>query len=318
MLFFFAMAFVAILFIVVVWVSIMFLIPQLRILGIGRVAVARVYTNHTGPVVENILSNRNLIIEASNVEVRIHFHKEGFHDAGSITVFEDVSGIGFNNMERSFVNLYQTYVAGVVHSHIRVSEPVGILPGRIARVYIHLFADDFMGGIPFNFILRTGRSAVTFYAPSGEEMFATFNSIRLENTRGTIRLPNAPTVARPFEANIGQVNIFGGNPRLYSTGEVGSIFIDGAPTSVLNLRDVRGSVDIDSNGGTFNFHSIGGNLTVNGRNVTVASLGAGTMIGGNVYWSTEGTGSSDLTRFGVASTWRRKGRLLTVDILLET
>ena len=287
----------------------MFIAPQLRIFGIGSVNVSRTYTRHGGQIVQDILSNRNLIIDANNVDIRVHIHKEGFHDLMAVTVFEDVTGVSFNNIDRTLVNLYQVNLNGEIWSKIRIIEPLGILPGRVARVEINLLSDDIQGGVPYNFILRTGFSNVTFQG-FGDALYMDVDSVRLEGARGEITFPALPTEARPFEFNLSRLEIYRGAPRVNTFQPVGHLDLYRAggtnhfrdvngsvslyrSSGVNGFHNVGGSVGIYSLGGLFEFRNIAGNLEVDGWGARVSSLipaSNSAVIGGDVTWKSTGAG----------------------------
>jgi len=228
-----------------------FVIPGFKPFGMTGVWERSSYTTYIGDEIDEIMRDRNIIIESQNTEIRIRARNIGQgqgmspgqgqqHDKARITVYENANGISINSYDRTQLNfMHYIHDDGEAYTKIIVQEPKGAM-SRTAWVEINLVRSvETPDAIqdPYNFILNTGRSNVKFeHDPAVEEVKIDYLVV---NGTGHVSLPtpkdnddhtwiiekdleiNSPdalVTCKPFIK--GQVKI-NGNSRNVTLGRVG-------------------------------------------------------------------------------------------------
>jgi len=271
-----------IVFVVAVWLLVLFASPGSSIFGTTAVNARQVYTTYSAeeiPGIANVLAHRNIIIESRYIPIEVRVRKAGQQDAGSIQVWENSTGISFNNVRRTHVEWEQVLVErtddegrvfGEVFYRIRIVEPSGIV-NRDGFVFINLFAteDNTAYQQPFNFILDTGRSHVNFASDNDLVVHQNpllVDTLQVRNATGTITLPAPPT-----------------NPEHYSFFvDIGNVVVDTRTVILRCLSPVRYNVTINCNAGDFTFGDVGGNFDIDGNvnTVSVNNIGGDLTVRG--------------------------------------
>lgn len=254
-------------FLILVWMFILFIVPGKEIMGVTAVVTRQVYTTYTAeeiPGIDDVLAHRNIIIESDYIDVEVRVRKAGQQDAGSIQVWEHSTGISFNSIHRTHIEWSQVMVErkdsagkifGEVFYLIKIVEPKGII-SRDGNVFINMSATEGNSNEqqPFNFILNTGRSNVTFASDNDSIVYANplkVGTLEIRNSYGVISLPAPPSGMGEDEADKFHVNI-------------GDVIVDTRTVTLKCLSPVRNNVSIKCNLGAFTFGRIGGNINIQG------------------------------------------------------
>jgi hypothetical protein len=254
--------------IAVLFIAILFLVPGSNFFGVTSVNARNLSTTYYGPEVQRTLSHRNIIIESHDIDVEIRVRKADQKDAGTVQVWEDSVGVSFNSVNRTLVDFMQ-YLDdnGDVWHKIIIREPNGILSRR-GYVYINLNRNDDAEQTeeylkPYNFLLSTERSNVTFAADDADIGYLLVDKVTVANASGKITFP-APTASNPYFVDLKELSI------------------EAARADVTCRGPISGNVDIKCTDGRFNFGAIGGGLDVQGGEniVTVDTVAGGVTMKG--------------------------------------
>ena len=269
-----------------------FVIPSFKPFGMTGVWERSAYTTYIGDEIDELMRERNIIIESQNTEIRIRARNIGQgqwnqgqgggqqHDRARITVFENANGISINSYDRTQLN-FMHYLddGGNVFTKIVVQEPRGAM-SRKAYIEINLVREAEVPDSlqpPYNFVLNTGKSMVSFgHDPSVEQ-------VKIENLivngTGHVSLPNDPkwtieknliinstdaqVTCKPLIKGYVQIN---GNSRGVTLGDVeGYVWVEGSVNNVyVNKVGKEVSSGTGAIGNAIHFES-NGTLTVAGN-----------------------------------------------------
>jgi hypothetical protein len=250
----------AVVLVLVIMVGVLFTAPSTSIFGVRSVATGRqtettYYARHI-PGVRTLLESGKIMIESNYIPVEINVSKARQFDELSIQIWEDSTGLSFNSVQRTRIEWSQVLVpreTGGVHTaevyhKIRVIEPSGVI-ARNAELVINLPATSpclyplhpqpcMECPLPYDFILDTGGSIVTFTSDSVEPL--NVGNLEIRNAFGHISLS-------PTHFN------------------VGNVIVDSRAVTLNCRSTIRGDVTIRCDVGRFTFGDIGGNLVIGGR-----------------------------------------------------
>jgi hypothetical protein len=252
-----------------------FAFPNLSIGGVTSVDERNSQTIYKGDEITEILTSRNFIVESETVRISFLMRKENQAGEGTIVVEENATGISFNSIKRTHIQWTMTSVDGEKYYKIKVLEPKGLVKRATPSiVYINLWRDsrvpDGTSTAPYNIILRTGKSIVTF---GGDPVDAAAPEMMHINK---LTVDSAASVSFPVPPS---------NPTNEFTVDISRIVVNGSGVQMDARCKINGTVDLNGGNGKFTFSSIGGTLGVSGSNNLVTALNTG-----NVGWgSTQST-----------------------------
>jgi len=255
-------------------IGLMFLFPDLHIGGMTTVNTERnSQTIYKGAEITEILTSRNLIIESDTVDVQILMRKEAQAGEGTIVVEENASGISFNSVQRTHIEWTMLSVDGVAYYKIHVLEPKGLVKRKTATVvYFNLWRDSRVpegtSTDPYNIVLRTGKSAVTF---GGDEVDSTAREMLHIDT---LTVESAKTLTLPIPPD---------NLTSEFTMDIDKLIINGNSITVDARSTIKSLAEINGDKGKYTFGQIDGRLSIIGeKNTVIASA-----VGGNTLWGRE-------------------------------
>lgn len=276
---------------------VLFMAPGTSFMGVTSLAAKQVYTTYTAeeiPAVADVLGHRNIIIESDYIDVEVRVRKAGQPDAGSIQVWENSSGLSFNSVKRSHIELSQVIVErkcegedcenytrtgtrcaadfhGIVYYLIKIVEPKGIVD-RDGYVFINMYPTEDNTGeqLPFNFILNTRNSNVVFASDDDSVVLRNplkVDMLEIRDARGVISLP-APSQGPEAD------------DKFYV--DVGDVFVDTQTVKLSCLSPIRNNVWINCNAGQFVFGKVGKDFHIEGsvNDVTINNVSGNVKVVG--------------------------------------
>jgi hypothetical protein len=305
----------AVVLLVVVLVGLLFMSPTSSFFGVTSITAREVYTTYCAkqiPGINDVLMHRNIIIESNFIDVEVRVRKLGQQDAGSIQVWENTSGLAFNNVKRTHIEWSQVMLprthkdadgnvvstTGELWYKIKIIEPRGIVSRSSSSfVYINMYAteDNSPNQEPFNFILDTGHSNVRFAADNDsivERNALEVGNLEIINARGEIYLPPAPEDLEQdsFYVNVGNVYVDTRSVILNCHSPVlGNVHIQTGSGGTFNFRDVGGNFHVEGGINTVNFGNVGGDVSAHGTIVHINQRGGSVITGDVNYHATSGS-----------------------------
>jgi hypothetical protein len=259
-----------------------FMVPNMQIGGATSVVQRNNYTRYSGRHVREMFYYRNIMIESHDVDIEIRVRKKDQYDAGSILVFENATGISFNSNDRTLVEYRQINDPehGIFYKII-ISEPSGILT-RNARVYLNLFCTDVVDG-PYNFILNTRRSRVTFDSDEDTrpDSVLRIDSLIVNNATGVINMPTK--TGNQFFVDVGKLQINSVGARFNGATDIEEVEITSSSTR-LTVGNVSGDIRIRDSAVNLTAGDVGGMVHVRNSNVTIKT---GAIAGGASHMSVD-------------------------------
>ena len=274
------------------FIILLYVVDGFRPFGMNGIWVQSRYMTYVGDEMDHIFRQRNMIIESERAEIIIRVRNIGYEDEARIQIFEDANGVSFNSINRTHVDFLEVLDEyGYPFTKILVREPSGVMR-RTARVYINLKRDysPALRYAPYNFVLNTGRSPVSFqFDPSAE--FLNIENLVVHGT-GQVTLPPPPTTVNPFRVNIHNLIIDSPSARVNHRGVVtGETIVRGVSNNIVlgNIQSLcvygtRHNVSVFS-ATDIDFNVVGGSITVRDEARALYVRGADVNVSASTLYS---------------------------------